>query len=361
MIYILIIFVSVIISIFSVDKRCNVEYNWFFFTIAIITLSFIAGIRTIGHDFEVYEMNFRTIPALNNFVWEDTSIELGYTFIVSLFKIFSDSFHLFLFVFTITTFILSYHLFNKYSYYSLLSFFMFFSFSYFIQIMGQMRQPIAVIITLLVVIPLLKKRKKLLSALFILLSTFLLHKSIIFFLPFVFISDYKFKKKSIFILLTLSFIIFCFSSLLSKVLISIVPKGTLYSDTIIAYLTYKSMAVTFTLGMVERLGMVLLLIYISFKYNVYMYDDNLRIFINMYFVGVCLYFAFISISAEFASRGTIIYNYGLFIAMPSLIKYVDIKMKYLILSIICAWGIYLCSGVFSSENSIYIPYKSILI
>lgn len=57
MIYIIIIFVSVIISVFSVDKRCNGKYNWFFFTTAIITLSFIAGIRTIGHDYEVYETN----------------------------------------------------------------------------------------------------------------------------------------------------------------------------------------------------------------------------------------------------------------------------------------------------------------
>lgn len=358
MIYIIITTISVIISFFSVDKRCNKKYYWFFFNLAIISLSIIAGIRIIGYDYGTYKINFRSIPELYNFIWKDTSIELGYTLLVSLFKVFSNSFHLFLFIICGLTLFLSYRLFNKYSYYSLLSFFMFLSFSFFYQIMGQMRQPLAVIITLLIVIPLLKKKKRLLSALFILLSTFLLHKSIIFFLLFIPIIDYEFSKKNIFLLLTISFTIYCFSSYLSNVLILIVPKGTIYSDAIITYLTYKSNAVAFTLGMVERFLMVLLLFYISFKYDIYNYDDNIRLFINMYFIGACIYFSFISISAEFAARGTIIYNYGLFIAMPSLIKYVDIKMKYLILCIICTWGIYLFSGVLN-EDSTYIPYKSI--
>ena len=49
----------------------------------------------------------------------------------------------------------------------------------------------------------------------------------------------------------------------------------------------------------------------------------------------------------------------LFFALPTILKHVSLKDKYTILSIICAWGIYLSLGILD-DASYYIPYKSIL-
>lgn len=358
MIYIVIIFISVIIAVISTDKRVNKTLSLYFETVAVVFLSFFAGIRMVGLDYDTYEQHFIDTASLTNFLWFDKSIELGYTFIISLFKTFSDSFHLFLTLFTMATLILAIIFFKKYSPYVLLSFFMFFSYSFFPQIMGQMRQPIAILVTFLITIPLLLKKKKLLALIFTVIIAFLLHKSIFFFIPFIFISDMTLNKKQIFIFLGISFTLYLFSYLLTNVLLSIIPGGFYLSEALNAYLTDKAMAAAFSMGMIERLGMITIMFYLSFKYDIYKTDNILRLFINMYFIGVCLYFSFIATSAEFASRGTQIYSYGLFIVMPLLIKYVRLRDKYLLLTIILAWGIYLSLSILD-DSSEYFPYKSI--
>ena len=82
----------------------------------------------------------------------------------------------------------------------------------------------------------------------------------------------------------------------------------------------------------------------------------------MYLAGVCIYFMFISASAEFAARGTQALSYALFFALPILLKYVHLKEKYILVLIILAWGIYLSLGSFTGDGvEIYVPYKSILL
>ena len=82
----------------------------------------------------------------------------------------------------------------------------------------------------------------------------------------------------------------------------------------------------------------------------------------MYFVGVCIYFMFISVSAEFASRGTQALSYALFFALPMLLKYMRLKEKYMLVLVILAWGIYLSLGSFTGDGiEVYVPYKSILL
>ena len=62
------------------------------------------------------------------------------------------------------------------------------------------------------------------------------------------------------------------------------------------------MAVSFSMGMFERIGMSFILFYYAFKYDLYEQNQILKLCINMYFIGTCMYFAFISLSAEFATR-----------------------------------------------------------
>ena len=146
-----------------------------------------------------------------------------------------------------------------------------------------------------------------------------------------------------------------------KDVLKILPSDMFLYSALDAYLGYKSVAITFTMGMVERLAMILILFYFGFKYDIYKKDQCFRLFVNMYFVGVCIYFVFISAAAEFASRGTQAFTYALFLAMPILLKYVQLREKYVLLGIILAWGLYLSFSFKGADPGIYIPYKSILL
>lgn len=358
--YSILIATTFIISICSIDKHINNKiYILYFSLLAIIILSIFGGTRLIGLDYDVYEIHFNIIPTITKYKWTDPSIEIGYEILASICKSIYNSFHLFLIFFTALTITLMFWLCYKYSPYPLLSFFMFFSYSFFPQVMGQMRQPLAIILAFIISIPLFLKSKKTLSCIALIFIAFLFHKSILFLIPFIIVSDKILSNKTIVILSTIAIACYTLSNLVSQFLISLILSNFYLHDAVIAYLTYKSMAVTFSMGMLERIAMVTILFYYSHKYGLYQSKQQLRLFINMYFIGVCLYFAFISTSAEFASRGTQAFTYALFFALPTILKHVSLKDKYTILSIICAWGIYLSLGILD-DASYYIPYKSIL-
>lgn len=357
--YLIILAITFIISICSTDKHANRAYILYFGLLAVIVLSAFGGTRLIGLDYDTYEIHFNSVPTITKYEWTDPSMEIGYEILVSLCKSLYNSFHLFLILFTALTITLILWLCYKYSPYPLLSFFMFFSYSFFPQVMGQMRQPLAIALAFIISIPLLLKSNKRLACISLICIAFLFHKSILFLIPFILFYDKTLSTKKIVLFSSIAITCYILSGVLTPFLISLIPSGFYLHDAAVAYLTYKSMAVTFSMGMLERIAMVTILFYYSYKYNLYQKNHQLRLFINMYFIGVCIYFTFISISAEFASRGTQAFTYALFFALPIILKQVNLKDKYILLSIICAWGIYLSLGILDNANE-YIPYKSIL-
>lgn len=159
--YSILIATTFIISICSIDKHINNKiYILYFSLLAIIILSIFGGTRLIGLDYDVYEIHFNIIPTITKYKWTDPSIEIGYEILASICKSIYNSFHLFLIFFTALTITLMFWLCYKYSPYPLLSFFMFFSYSFFPQVMGQMRQPLAIILAFIISIPLFLKSKK---------------------------------------------------------------------------------------------------------------------------------------------------------------------------------------------------------
>lgn len=345
-------------GIWSVDKRANGSYIALCIFTSACVLSLFAGSREIGFDYDNYVYHFQRVPFIYEYTWTDKSMEIGYEMIVSLCKTICNSFHFFLIAFSLITIVLAFVLLKRYSPYVLLSFFMFFAISFYPQVMGQMRQPLAIILTLLALIPLLERKRIKLAILWIIFVGFFFHKAILLLTVPIFILTWDFHKKKIILFSVMSLTIYLFSPALSKVIITVIPKGFYLSDVITAYLTYKSIAVNFTLGMLERIGICFILFYYAFKYNLYEKNQTLKLCINMYFIGTCMYFAFISMSAEFAARGTLALVYPLFIALPILLKHAEMRDKYIILTIICLWGIYL--SMYITDNSEYIPYKSII-
>lgn len=358
--YLIFIAFAVIAAFCSIDKRFKKRQFVYLMLVTIPVLTVFAGTRLVGFDYESYLEHFEEVPPITEYVRTNLSFEVGYELFISICKFFSSSFHVFLLIFSFLSLYLVAALCYIYSPYPVLSFYMFFAFSYFTQVMGQIRQPIAIAITLLPLIPLFLNHRKYIACLWIIVSGILFHKSLFFLLIFLFIRDKLLSRKIIFIMLGISFIFYFVMPLVVKDVLKLLPSDMFLYSAIDAYLGYRSISITFTMGMVERLALILILFYCGFKYKIYKQNQTFRLFTNMYFVGVCLYFTFISVSAEFASRGTQALTYALFLAMPILLNYVPQRMKYLIFGIILAWGLYLSFSFMGEEPDIYIPYKSII-
>lgn len=359
--YFLCILIVLTISFFSVDKRAKKEYHLFFSIILIFTLTLFAGTRLVGYDFDVYLHHFKAVPDLFHYRRTDVSLEIGYELLVSLYKVFSDSFNGFLVCYAGITLIFALIACVKYSPIPLLSFGMFFSYAFFFQVMGQMRQPFAILFLYLTLIPLILKKKYVAGCVLILLCAFFLHKSSILCLAVLFFADRKLSRKQILYCGLLTCVMYVLSPQLIKLFMLLIPKSIPLYAVFEAYTTYKSIQVSFSLGMLERIGMFIVLYYFATRQNLYQTDPKLRLFINTYFMGVCIYFSFISVAAEFATRGTFFYVYSLFFAIPVLISKSTIKAKYILYAITVLWCIYLASGIITKEeNKVFLPYNSTL-
>lgn len=167
MIYFVITSLSLFTAVWSVDKHSNKTYLTFCIVTATCILTLFAGFRQIGLDFDSYLDHFKVVPSIFQYTWTDKSMEIGYEISVSLCKTIYNSFHFFLVTFSFVTILLAFTLFKRYSPYVLLSFFMFFAYAFYLQVMGQMRQPFAIIVTLLGLIPLLQKKRVILAFLWI--------------------------------------------------------------------------------------------------------------------------------------------------------------------------------------------------
>lgn len=356
--YLFITFLILTISIASIDKRVSSQYYIFSYFVIWVLLTLFSGLRTIGFDYTTYNIHFESLKDILNYERIDYSMELGYELFISLCKTFSNSFHFALLTFSGLNLALTILLYKKYSPYPLLSFFMFFAFSYYPQVMGQMRQPFAIILTYLAIIPLIERRKYLIAGGVIMLFAFLFHKSIFFMLLIFLFKDKILSLKCILLCFSTSIIIYTLSAFVINILLNYIPDQFYLKSTIDLYLTTRLSNTTFTMGMVERFCLIVIIFYYSFKYHLYENDKILRLFINIYFIGVCLYFSMISVSAEFASRGSHGLTYSLFIILPTLAFKIKSKERLIIIVIIISWSLYLSTSIFNSTE--YIPYKNVI-
>ena len=359
-IYLITIVTVLGISLTSVDKRIDRNFEFFFTIIFWLLLTTIAGTRLVGYDLDIYKIHFNSVPDITQYTRTDVSIEIGYELIVSIYKTFSDSFNGFLFLYAGLTLILAITVSYKYSPYPLLSIGMFFAYSFFYQVMGQMRQPFAIFFLYIFLIPLIQKRKNIQSCIIILLATFLFHKSCILCLGILIFKDKIISPPKIILFSGLTICTYIISSSIIDIILAIIPKSLFIYDALVAYTSTKAIQVGFTLGMLERIGMFGFLYYISYKYNLYQNNITLRVFINAYFTGICIYFSFISVAAEFATRGTFFYAYSLFFAAPILLKETTSKTQTFLYIIIMLWTIYIGTTLLKNQEEEYIPYNSTL-
>lgn len=360
-IYLITIITILGVSLTSVDKRINKNFEIFFTIIFWILLTTIAGSRLIGYDLDIYKVHFDSVPDITNYARTDVSIEIGYEIIISIFKTFSNSFNGFLFLYAGITLLFAIIISYKYSPFPVLSIGMFFAYSFFYQVMGQMRQPFAIFFLYLFLIPSLLKGEKFKPFIIILLATILFHKSSILCLGVLIFRDKILTPYKIILLGISTIIIYIVSSHIIDFMLTIIPKSLFIYDALVAYTSTKVIQVGFTLGMLERIGMFGILYYISYKKNLYQKDNLLRLFINTYFTGICIYFSFISVAAEFATRGTFFYVYSLFFAAPIILyKVPSIYIQRSLFIIIMLWSMYISTTIFKDQEEEYFPYNSTL-
>ncbi|WP_302798326.1 EpsG family protein [Parabacteroides goldsteinii] len=362
-VYFLILLWVFICAILSLDLRISkLQQKRIILLLISIPLILLAGIRDgIGVDFDTYLQHYEEVTNLFSFERTFQSMEVGYEYLVSVFK----TFHLPFFFVTLFIALITFELFNhlslRYSTFPSLSLLMFFSLTFWGQVMGQMRQPLA-ILSLYFFLFLLKKGKNCILLLFLItiLVGLLFHKSVIFFLlPLLFLTR-QLKVHQYGVILVLSIIVGHRLVSLMPLIINYIPDFFTFKDAAIAYLTYKSEGVTFTLGMIERITMFLIVTYYCAKYQILEKDKLMLIFYNMYFYGICLYFLLIPFSDVLASRGTFVLTWSLFFLFPNTLKYISKKQDFIIVFIvIILWSLYLSTKVFFRDDNIYIPYKSI--
>ena len=357
-VYLFIISITFIFAILSINRNTKKITVLWCSVFLFIILSLFAGTRLFGFDYDNYKDHFEECPYIYNYYRYITTMELGYELFVSFCKSISTSFHFFLLFFTCLSIGITLKLCYKYSPYPLVSFLMFFAYSFFTQVMGQMRQPIAISITYLLLLPLILKKKYLSSIILIVTTAFLLHKSLFFLLFGLIVNNKILSKRIIKIIICITIGCYTSSTILIKILPQIVPQNFYLYEVAIIYLTDKSNALLFSMGMIERIVMCLIIWFYVRKYQLYN-QSLLRLFVNFYFIGTCLYFATIALSADFASRGTQVLGYSLFFILPIIYKNVKLKDKKRLLIIIVLWSLYLSMTFMRSQN-IFLPYKSVI-
>lgn len=359
LIYISVLFLIFSCSIFSLDSKVRVLDKPLFVFISTV-LVLLAGLRyEIGVDYDAYRSHYYYVPDVLHYFRYDTSMEVGYEFVSSVFKYLKASFYwLTLFVASIT-FILLYRLSFQYSEYPILTLLMFFSSMYWGQAMGQMRQPLAILLLYQFVFLVVRNKKILFSIAVVVIAIFF-HKALFLMLLPLPLLNMKLQIKYYYFVLLLCIVAGYFVSPLSDIIINFLPDDILFSNAIVAYLTYLSNPVVFTMGMIERFTLFVIISYLCWKYCILQRDKINLIFYNMYFYGICFYFLSIHTSTEIGSRGSFVLTYSMFFLFPNILKSISNKGDYMLfVFVVFMWCFYLSSDIFS-RGELYIPYKSVI-
>lgn len=358
LIYVSILFLIFSSSLFSLDRKVR-ALNKLLFVFISIFLVLLAGLRyEIGVDYDTYRTHYDYIPDVLHYYRYDASMEAGYEFVTSVFKFLNAPFYwITLFVASIT-FILLYRLSFRYSEYPIMTLLMFFSSMYWGQVMGQMRQPLAILLLYQFVFLIIKNKKVFFSFVAVLVAI-LFHKSLFLILFPLVLLNLRFQFRYYYIIFFASLIAGYFVLPLSDIIVNYLPEGILFRNAIVSYLTYLSNPIIFTTGMIERFILFIVITYLCAKYGVLQKDKMNLIFYNMYFYGICFYFLSIHIS-EIGARGSFVLTYSMFLLFPNILKSITSKSDYILfVVVIFLWSFYLSLDVFFRDE-LYIPYKSVV-
>ena len=311
-----------------------------------------------GTDWNNYLENFNNTSTLDDiFLNVLLGFEIGYGFIVLLFKQFSSNYILFLLLNATIFYYIIFKVFKQYSPFPIIAILLFYSST--IGILGSNRQLLAIAICLFSIRYIISNNLKI-FILFIFIA-FLFHTSAIFFSIAYFLNK-DFKKYLIFILITLTVIIgftnipMIFFNKLGPIFGEAAKlKSDFYLDK--GTDSTKSLSI---FGLIRRIlyFIIFSLFYksISCKYLYY------KLFYNIYTFGLLIYFMFSSSLLILVNRGSLYFNIMECFLLSSILIYFNKNFQRgIILSLLFIISIITFYQSISTYSDLFIPYKGLFI
>ena len=355
MIYLVILGVMFIFAFLDVcEEEVFPKYRYIFLAFFFILLFLFAGLRyEIGYDYYSYRDIYNAVH-LGNLTKLD--LEIGYTVFNLIIKTLGLGFQVVLILIAAFSLFFKYEAIKKYSVYPFISLIIYFSSNFIIQDFGQIRQGLAVAMTLYSISAI--KDRKLVKFLAMMTIAVSFHYSAILFLPFYWIGNIKLSYKKMGIILAASVVLY----------IAIVLGGIEFVFTHVIrseYILYKFKAYSgepmgfFAFTFIFRVFIFAAFVKLEEKIRpACRYYDILR---NGYFIAIVLYIVF-NTNEGLATRGALYYKMFELFLIPYIIY--GVKDKLLVFNAIMVFYLYtikdVVGAVFGRADQ-FSPYNNVIL
>jgi hypothetical protein len=359
LIYILTFSIFLIFSCCEIFLKFDKTTKKLFYNLLLLFLVFQMGLRwETGTDWNNYLENFNNTSTLDEIVLNVLlGFEIGYGFIVLIFKQFSSYYFLFLLLHATVFYFIIFKVFKQYASFPIIAILLFYSST--IGILGSNRQLLAIAICLFSIRYIISKNLKI----FILFTfvAFLFHTSAIFFAIAYFLNK-DYNKYLIFIFIAFTVII-GFTNIPLNFFNKLGPifgeAAKLKSDFYLDKGSDSSQSLSI-FGLIRR---ILYFIIFSLSYksisSKYLYY---KLFYNIYTFGLLIYFMFSSSLLILVNRGSLYFNIMECFLLSSFLIYYNKKWQlgiiFLLLFIISIITFY---QSISNYSDLFIPYKGLFI
>lgn len=354
MIYLAVLGTMFVFAFFDVcDEEHFPKYRQIFLALFFVFLLAFTGLRyKVGYDYDSYKSIFDMVT-IKNFM--SLYVEPGYTGLNLLLKSIGLGFQAVLFVVAAISLFFKYEAIKKYSIYPFVSLIIYFSSNFIIQDFGQIRQGLAIAMTLYSIGAI--KERKLFKFLALMAVAVSFHYSAVIFVPFYFLGNIKLSYKKILAILAASILFYVmilmgvFEYLIVNVLKSeyILWKYKAYSGTPLGFFDF-----TFAF----RVFVFAAFAYLEEKIRpACPYYDILR---NGYFISIIMYIVF-NTNEGLATRGALYFKTFEILLVPYIIY--AVKDRLLVFNAVILFYFYTIKDVVGAlllQTEKFVPYNNVL-
>jgi hypothetical protein len=362
LLYFILAFLIYIFSIYDISiERNNIISNRIFslsiYYLLIFTLIILGGIRWLtGSDWIPYYNYF-----INNKTLADYTVRFEplYALLNFLIHFFTNSYTIFLCIFSLLVIYIKVKTIKKIALYPALSFYLFYCTN--IGDIFAVRQSLSLSI-LLVSIYFIHKRDKKLFLILLIFAT-LVHYSSIFWIFSYYVYHKKINTTYIGIIVIASIIFGFFGGILYPIIINTIFKPFSFLNTISKILFYSSrvdFGFSYQKVIVSIIKRVIFIpMFLIFRNRLIKIDKYISGILNLYIFGNIIYLLF-SISATTFQRMTTPYVFTEIFILPVFLKIIRINnYKYILLFILFLYGLFKLYSAILPFASVLIPYYSI--
>jgi len=358
MIYYFVLILLAFFSLYNLSKLDRNE-NRYLRLVSFLLFIIVGGLRyNVGTDWPQYEVTFNTLDSVAGiFTAREEKLFVVFMFLT---KKIIDSYVFFTFTFFLVAFYLKYIIFKKYSTDIFLSLIFYFFTLFLIYDLNGVRQGMALAFVFLSIPAILNK--KLFLFVFLILVGSLFHISVVIFLPFYWIANFRISKEKMLVIVAICLVI--------SIPIRSLIENNAYLQLFLAmdsfshysfYLTDDNAARDVSIISVAVFQRLFIFVLFIFNYDKIEASDELKsLLLNGYFVSILL-FVFLSFSADLAARSSFYYK-SLEILMIPLIVTCQAKLtnRMILFAIFVLFAIMGADRILQIPNGGLIPYQFII-